>query len=126
MNETNKKRVLIVDDNPYILKLLTMMLELENLEVKTANDGSDALNLIINESEERFDIVITDYQMPIIDGQEFAETLKKYDEYKNIPIILVTQATHIRYENDNKYSVFDKILHKPVTKEALVEIMNTL
>jgi len=126
MNGTNKKKVLIVDDNPYILKLLTMMLELENLEVKTANDGSDALNLIINESEKRFDIVITDYQMPIIDGQEFAETLKKYDEYKNIPIILVTQVTHIRYENDDKYSVFDKILHKPVTKESLVEIMNTL
>ncbi|EDV18914.1 uncharacterized protein TRIADDRAFT_8983, partial [Trichoplax adhaerens] len=84
--------VLLVDDNPYILKVLSMMLELENLEIETANNGTEALNLIVNETKGKFDIIITDFQMPIMDGQEFAETLKKYDEYKNLPVILVTQA----------------------------------
>jgi CheY-like chemotaxis protein len=107
MNEIDKKRVLIVDDNPYILKILAMMLELENLEVITAINGEDALHLIINEAKGKFDIIVTDYQMPIINGQELADTLRSYDGYCHIPIILVTQATHIRYENDVniKYSI---------------------
>ena len=66
MNEIDKKRVLIVDDNPYILKILATMLKLENLEITTAKNGEDALHLIINETEGKFDIIVTDYQMPII------------------------------------------------------------
>ena len=126
MNETNKKRVLIVDDNPSILKILSLMLESENLEIRTANDGAEALDLITNEPKEKFDIIITDYQMPIVDGQELAETLKKHDEYKNIPIILVTQATYVRYENGEKYRVFDKILYKPLTKDSIIKSKNLL
>ena len=114
MNEIDKKRVLIVDDNPYILKILATMLKLENLEITTAKNGEDALHLIINETEGKFDIIVTDYQMPIINGQELADTLRSYDEYCHTPIILVTQATHIRYENDDKYKVFNKILYKPI------------
>ena len=115
MNEIDKKRVLIVDDNPYILKILATMLKLENLEITTAKNGEDALHLIINETEGKFDIIVTDYQMPIINGQELADTLRSYDEYCHTPIILVTQATHIRYENDDKYKVLNKILYKPIT-----------
>jgi two-component system, chemotaxis family, chemotaxis protein CheY len=126
MESTKKKRVLLVDDSPSILQILSLMLRSENLEIKTANDGAEALDLITNEPKEKFDIIITDYQMPIVDGQELAETLKKHDEYKNIPIILVTQATHVRYENGEKYRVFDKILYKPITKDSIIKSKNLL
>jgi CheY-like chemotaxis protein len=126
MNNTKKKRVLLVDDNPSILEILSMMLRSENLEIETANDGAAALDLIINELKGNFDIIITDYQMPVVDGQKFAETLKKHDEYKNIPIILVTQEIHRKYENDEKFKVFDKILYKPITKDSLIESKNLL
>lgn len=126
MESTKKKRVLLVDDSPSILQILSLMLRSENLEIKTANDGAEALDLITNEPKEKFDIIITDYQMPIVDGQELAETLKKHDEYKNIPIILVTQATHVRYENSEKYRVFDKILYKPITKDSIIKSKNLL
>jgi CheY-like chemotaxis protein len=126
MNNTKKKRVLLVDDNPSILEILSMMLRSENLEIETANDGAAALDLITNELKGNFDIIITDYQMPVVDGQKFAETLKKHDEYKNIPIILVTQEIHRKYENDEKFKVFDKILYKPITKDSLIESKNLL
>ena len=126
MNDTKKKRVLLVDDNPSILEILSMMLRSENLEIETANDGAAALDLITNELKGNFDIIITDYQMPVVDGQKFAETLKKHDEYKNIPIILVTQEIHRKYENDEKFKVFDKILYKPITKDSLIESKNLL
>ena len=126
MNNTKKKRVLLVDDNPSILEILSMILRSENLEIETANDGAAALDLITNELKGNFDIVITDYQMPVVDGQKFAETLKKHDEYKNIPIILVTQEIHRKYENDEKFKVFDKILYKPITKDSLIESKNLL
>ena len=126
MNNTKKKRALLVDDNPSILEILSMMLRSENLEIETANDGAAALDLITNELKGNFDIIITDYQMPVVDGQKFAETLKKHDEYKNIPIILVTQEIHRKYENDEKFKVFDKILYKPITKDSLIESKNLL
>ena len=126
MNNTKKKRVLLVDDNPSILEILSMMLRSENLEIETANDGAAALDLITNEPKGNFDIIITDYQMPVVDGQKFAETLKKHDAYKNIPIILVTQEIHRKYENEEKFKVFDKILYKPITKDSLIESKNLL
>ena len=126
MNNTKKKRVLLVDDNPSILEILSMILRSENLEIETANDGAAALDLITNELKGNFDIIITDYQMPVVDGQKFAETLKKHDEYRNIPIILVTQEIHRKYENDEKFKVFDKILYKPITKDSLIESKNLL
>lgn len=58
----NKKKVLLVDDNLFMLKIMAMMLESENLEFTLANDGQEALNIITNEPKEKFDIVITDYQ----------------------------------------------------------------
>jgi CheY-like chemotaxis protein len=126
MNNTKKKRVLLVDDNPSILEILSMMLRSENLEIETANDGAAALDLITNELKGNFDIIITDYQMPVLDGQKFAETLKKHDAYKNIPIILVTQEIHRKHENEEKFKVFDQILYKPITKDSLIESKNLL
>lgn len=38
----------------------------------------------------------------------------------------MTQVTHIKCENNNKYKVFDRILHKPIIKEAIIEIISTL
>lgn len=113
MNNNSQKSILVVDDNPYILKILSMMLELANFKVIKAQDGKEAIERIMNGSEGEFDLIITDYQMPIINGQELAETIKKSDEHSDIPIVLVTQATDIKYENDKKYMVFDKIFYKP-------------
>ena len=50
MNDTKKKRVLLVDDNPSILEILSMMLRSENLEIETAKDGVAALDLITNDA----------------------------------------------------------------------------
>ncbi|MSO14667.1 response regulator [Rickettsiales endosymbiont of Trichoplax sp. H2] len=122
MNNNSQKSILVVDDNPYILKILSMMLELANFKVIKAQDGKEAIERIMNGSEGEFDLIITDYQMPIINGQELAETIKKSDEHSDIPIVLVTQATDIKYENDKKYMVFDKIFYKPVTNEFIKEI----
>jgi CheY-like chemotaxis protein len=103
-----------------------IMLELANFKVIKAQNGKEALEIIMNVSEGKFDLIVTDYQMPIIDGQELAETIKKYDEYNDIPIVLITQATYIRYENDKKYMVFDKIFYKPVTNELITEIKSLI
>ena len=126
MNNNSQKSILVVDDNPYILKILSMMLELANFKVIKAQDGKEAIERIMNGSEGGFDLIITDYQMPIINGQELAETIKKSDEHSDIPIVLVTQATDIKYENDKKYMVFDKIFYKPVTNEFIKEIKSLI
>ncbi|MFQ3307424.1 MAG: CheY-like chemotaxis protein [Candidatus Midichloriaceae bacterium] len=73
-----------------------------------------------------FDIIVTDYQMPVLTGLDLAEKVRTYYKYNHIPIVLVTQASYITFGFDVRYKVFDKILHKPITKDFITEIENVL
>ncbi|OGC33015.1 hypothetical protein A3J90_08475 [candidate division WOR-1 bacterium RIFOXYC2_FULL_37_10] len=82
-----KKKILIVDDSYMIRELEKKILEDKNYRVETAIDGIDALNKITKVAP---DLVITDAQMPNMDGFQMCETLKKNEKYKNIPVIMLT------------------------------------
>ncbi len=78
------KRILIVDDEPLIVKGLKFSLEQEGYETDTAYDGEEALNKI-NEGE--FDLVLLDLMLPKVDGTAVCQQVR---ETKSIPIIMVT------------------------------------
>lgn len=116
------KKILVVDDNPYILSFLIKFLEKEGFQVITQNGGKEALEFLLNSRNLRIDLVITDDIMPVISGLEFANTLKQMEWYKNIPIILYTQRNDLNHET-NGYNVFDSILYKPdIPSRILAEI----
>jgi DNA-binding response OmpR family regulator len=77
----NKKRVLIVDDEPGLLKVLKVRLELEGYEVITAHDGQEAMRLFDLTSP---DILLLDLLMPVMDG---FEVLKKLGGSSKVPVI---------------------------------------
>ena len=77
--------VLVVDDDPVILKLLQVNFELEGIRVTTAIDGAEGLERVY---EERPDVVISDIMMPNVNGLELLTALKGGPETMHLPVIL--------------------------------------
>jgi two-component system chemotaxis sensor kinase CheA len=82
-----KKKVLVVEDSLTTRTLEKNILEAAGFDVTAAVDGEDAL---LQLHEKRFDIVISDVQMPRLDGFSLTERIKSDDRFKEIPVILVT------------------------------------
>ncbi len=79
-------KILLVDDEPDILEFLKYNLELEGYEITTALNGKEALEKLT----ESTDLVILDLMMPILDGFEVIERMKKDSRFKEIPVIFLT------------------------------------
>jgi two-component system chemotaxis response regulator CheY len=79
---------LVVEDSQVMRQLLVFALQrVRELEVTEADDGVDALRKM---SGNRFDIIITDINMPIMDGLKLVKRIRSDDSYKDVPIIVVT------------------------------------
>jgi CheY-like chemotaxis protein len=74
---------MLVNDNFSLLSMLADMLE-EHFNVKTANNGLEALDMVIANPRNYFDIIVLDINMPIMDGFETFEKIKKYFVTKNV------------------------------------------
>ena len=85
-----QKTILLVDDEPHVLRILRLGLERENYRVLTAHNGEIALEVL----EEYFpDIVITDIDMPRMNGQELCRAIDKKFPNRNFLIIVLTSRT---------------------------------
>src|SRR5688500_14318353 len=80
-------RILVVDDDPTIVRLLEVNLKLEGYEVTSASNGREALESI---ASQRPDMVICDVMMPVMDGVEVVRKLKMDDALKDLPIVLLS------------------------------------
>lgn len=80
-------RVLVVDDDPVILQLVRLNLELEGHQVTEAEDGSAALE---RARESRPDVVVLDVMLPEIDGYEVCRRLREDPETAGIPVVLLS------------------------------------
>lgn len=84
------KKILLIDDEPEILKLLAKRLEDAGFEVITAPDGIEGLDKARATNP---DLILLDILMPRIDGFDVCRLLKFDERYKNIPILLLTAKT---------------------------------
>ena len=84
--------VLIVDDDPVTRLMLSGSLERQGHQVRTAEDGAQALDLL---RVERFDVVLLDVLMPQMDGYGVLEQLKADPALRHIPVVMVTSVDDI-------------------------------
>lgn len=83
-----KLNALVVEDSPPMRKMIVFALSrVRELSVVEADDGVDALRQIANQ---KFDIVITDINMPILDGLKLVKRLRADENYKTVPIVIIT------------------------------------
>ena len=108
------KRVLVVDDNLVVLKLLRHLLESEDYLVITAENGVEALKLA---STENLDIIVTDYVMPEMDGVMLIKKLKSQQETRAIPIMMLTAKDEEESELEGLGAGADDYLTKPIARK---------
>ena len=82
------KRVLAVDDSRTMRMALSMVLKSEGYSVTTAEDGREALTEL--KKGEKFDLIITDINMPNMNGFQLLAEIKKDDKLKHLPVLMVT------------------------------------
>jgi DNA-binding response OmpR family regulator len=87
MAEETTKKILVVDDEPDVASLLTLMLKSQGYDVITARDGQEALEKARNQNP---DLILLDVMLPKMDGYKVARMLKFDENFSHIPIILLT------------------------------------
>ncbi|CAD0218134.1 response regulator [Chryseobacterium sp. D764] len=127
LNLSDIKRVLIVDDNENNRKILKRMLERKNIEVTECDSGLKALLLIMNKS--KFDVIIMDYHMPIMDGIETIRKMKNIipDANHVVPYVVLYSSS----DDTNLQAACDELeienrLVKPIRMKQMYQILSTL
>jgi EAL domain-containing protein (putative c-di-GMP-specific phosphodiesterase class I) len=109
------RRVLIIDDEPAVLRVLGLLLERNGFTVASASNGRDGLTLL---AEKGFDVVLTDIIMPELSGLDFLKELRQHD--LDVPVILMTAGATLDSAIDAIAFGAQQYLLKPVEPEALV------
>ncbi len=110
------RKILVVDDEPYVCDAVRMMLAFDGHQVETAASGKDALALF---SPGKYELVITDYAMPAMKGDELAAAIKS--RAPNQPVVLITAYAEMLKSSDNPIPGVDFIVSKPFLLENLRE-----
>ena len=126
MNE--KKRILLVDDEPDFCAIVQGNLEKEGFDVEVAYDGSEGLDKIQANPP---DAIILDVMMPEMDGYKVCKELKGNDKYKDIPVLMLTavadKVSSTRYSHYDGISMeADDYLPKPASAEDITSSIKGL
>ena len=122
---SDKKLVLVVDDDPDLVEAVSLKLESEDFRVEKAYDGIQAWQRI---KEERPDLIILDVMMPKKNGYQVCDEIKKDPEYKDITVVLLTAVgdavTSTSYTHwDGKTALAEEFIPKPIDLDNLMDII---
>ena len=118
------KTALVVDDSKAILSLMRNVLDVAGYKVITASDGEEGLAVL--KSGKQVDIIITDLNMPNMDGITFIWEIRKLSEYMFTPIcMLTTESEKAKLEEGESISI-DAWIHKPIQPVNVVNIVNKI
>ncbi len=114
------RNILIVEDSLFFLNQIKLFIEEAGYIPHTAEDGLQALEVLANET---IDLVITDIEMPNMDGLELTREIRKNDQYSNLPIIAVTSVAGEAAEEAGRLAGIDNYLIK-LDREKIIEQVN--
>lgn len=114
-----QQTILVVDDSPTIVKFVSFSLKNRGFDVLTASDGMDAIEKLSNHSSS-IDLIITDLNMPNVDGYEFISTLRRNSKYQEIPIIILSSEEEEADKKKGLESGASSYLVKPFKSSILL------
>ena len=116
------KKILVVDDNLVVLKALSLKLTSKDFQVFTADDGAAAVSAA---RREKPDLILLDISFPpepgfVWDGFSIMEWLRRTEESKNTPIIIITGGDPAKYKDHSLAIGAAAFFHKPIDHEELL------
>jgi two-component system alkaline phosphatase synthesis response regulator PhoP len=121
--KAEKAKVLVIDDEPNIVQTLQDRLEMNDYTVVTACNGKEGLDKAINEKP---DIILLDVIMPIMDGHEMLEHLRKVDECRDIAVIMLTARSQSQDIARASACGIEDYIVKPFDLSELLEKIETI
>ena len=116
------KKILVVEDHLDTLDMMTFFLKRQGYVVITANDGQEGFDRALSEAP---DLIVTDIQMPNLDGIEMIKLIRREPQLASIPVIVLTAYREGRTMQAINAGA-DEVTHKPVRFDTLLDITNTL
>jgi CheY-like chemotaxis protein len=117
-----KKIILLVDDEPHVIRVLRLMLERDGYEVWSANDGNEALEKM---SARRPDVMVSDIQMAGMDGRELCRTARQRYPDETFPIFVMTSMTASQEREWVRELANVEFLEKPLSPRQLIARLTT-
>lgn len=115
-------KILIADDEPYILHVLSIKFRNAGYEIVTANDGEEALEIC---RQEKPDLILTDYQMPHFNGLQLCD-INAREQGKTVPAMLVTARQYDIDPEVAKQSGITEIIAKPFSPKEVLQKVEAL
>jgi CheY-like chemotaxis protein len=118
-----EKTILVADDESHILNVVSLKLRNAGYRVLTAHDGQEALEIA---QQQRPDLVITDYHMPLLSGLELCRRLRQNPATMFIPAIMLTARGYHLEPHDTSESGIRLMVSKPFSPRHLLQTVNEL
>ncbi len=117
-------KILVVDDEEDIARVVVKIMESRGHTVTTANDGPEALERV---AADKPDVVILDLNLPKMDGYEVCRQIKSSDQTRHIPVVMMT-AAYVRVEDADRGTALgaDEYVVKPFLREVLIHNVERL
>lgn len=118
------KKILVVDDEVHIVQVVAIKLRNNGFDVVTAENGAEGLETAVREKP---DLIVSDFQMPVLSGLEMIEQLRAKPETRDIPVIMLTARGFAVEEDKRKQLRISACLSKPFSpREVLQTIEDVL
>ena len=117
------KRLLVVDDEPNLLRAVAAVLRGEGFEISTARSGREALVAVAKNTP---DLIVSDVRMPGMDGFELARRLRRAPNFALLPIIFLTAKDETEDRVEGFRAGVDVYLTKPFEPDELVAVINSI
>ena len=111
-----QRRILVVDDEPFVCEAVKMMLAFDGHAVETAGSGKEALAIL---EQNQFDLVITDFAMPAMKGDQLAAAIKERNPKQ--AIVMITAYAEMLQASQHPLKCVDFVISKPFLLENLRE-----
>lgn len=114
------KKILAVDDSGSLRQMLAFSLKMGGYQVTDAVDGNDGLN---KAQATQFDLVLTDQNMPNMDGLTLIKSLRGLPAYRSVPILMLTTESSAEMKNKGREAGANGWLVKPFDPKRLLEVV---
>jgi twitching motility two-component system response regulator PilG len=114
-------RIMVIDDSKTIRRTAETLLSREGFDVITAQDGYEALGLVVRH---RPDLVFVDIMMPRLDGYQTCALIKRHPDFRRIPVVLLSSKDGLFDRAKGRLVGSERYLTKPFTREELLEAVS--
>ena len=112
------RKALVVDDEIHIVRVVAIKLRNNGFDVTTAENGAIALDIA---KQDKPDIIVTDFQMPVMTGLELIENLRADEQTKDIPVIMLTARGFAIEEDKRQELKISACLSKPFSPREVLQ-----